>query len=121
MSALADGSCGLADGSTPGSWRLPQWTDLCSSLVTDQTCYPWDYATSMADTRWSGSPKLGNARGDAPWTEGDAFVGVQSFFYWSSYLLPGTGDVITANLISGWIGVRFNTLDSYIWPVRDAR
>ena len=65
--ALSDGTCGLTDGSAAGDWRLPtkeEWEAFCS-LVYD-------------------NPALVNTVGDAKWSEGDAFIGVQSSDYWSS-------------------------------------
>lgn len=64
---LADGICGLADGSVAGDWRLPtveEWGDLISKEFT--------------------SPALDNTVGDGPWQEGDAFTGVQLSDYWTS-------------------------------------
>jgi hypothetical protein len=55
---LGEGSCGLADGSAPGDWRLPSIKEL-QSLI--------DYGHS-----------------DPALPEGDTFSGVQSACYWSS-------------------------------------
>jgi len=64
---LADGQCGLSDGSTAGMWRLP-------------TKDEWE---AMVDTSYW-IPALSNATGTGKWTEGDAFLGVQRGYYWSA-------------------------------------
>jgi hypothetical protein len=58
---LADGQCGLSDGSKPGDWRLP-------------TKDEWK---AMVDTEYK-RPVLSNAAGTGQWKEGDAFSGVQT-------------------------------------------
>lgn len=65
--ALGSGQCGLSDGSVPGSWRLPTLAELAS----------------LVDARFH-DPSLSNARGDGPWSEGDAFRSVESRFYWTT-------------------------------------
>jgi hypothetical protein len=63
---LADGLCGLTDGSTRGGWRLPRDYEL------------W----SLVDPRLR-SPSLSDAAGTGQWTEGDSFTGVVSTNYWT--------------------------------------
>jgi Protein of unknown function (DUF1566) len=65
--SLANGQCGLTDGSQPGDWRLPNVKEL----------------QSLIDFGFIG-PALSNAAGTAQWTEGHAFSGVQLSLYWSS-------------------------------------
>jgi hypothetical protein len=65
---LAHGTCGLADGSGGGDWRLPNVRELLS----------------LIDYRFY-HPALSNAAGTAQWTEDDPFLGVQSSdIYWTS-------------------------------------
>lgn len=100
---LADGYCGLTDGSVAGNWRLPNKKEL-ESLI--------DYGFY-----W---PALSNAAGTGKWTEGNAFSGVQqSNFYWSSTTYAYYSS-------SAW-GVHFSSGDVYgyyksnapcVWPVR---
>ncbi len=59
VATLANGSCGLSDGSTTGQWRLPSRNEL-QSLI--------DYYTTSNPALPSEHP----------------FTGVQSGFYWSS-------------------------------------
>ncbi len=69
--ALADGTCGLTDGSVAGDWHLPSVNEL-QSLI--------DYEYYI--------PALSNAAGSGQWTEGDIFVGVLSTYYWASTFRP---------------------------------
>lgn len=57
-SRLADGFCGLKDGSKAGEWRLPTRDEL------------------LDISKNAGSKEV--------WTTGDAFTGLQSFYYWSA-------------------------------------
>jgi hypothetical protein len=66
-SALANGSCGLYDGSSAGDWHLPTIEEL----------------KTLPDRNYS-DPSLGNAQGDAKWSQGYAFIDVQSDYYWSA-------------------------------------
>lgn len=67
---LADGACGLTDGSIAGDWRLPNRNEL-QSLLNMQVFNP-----AVPDTAGTGQ-----------WTAGDPFTNVQSAVYWSSTTL----------------------------------
>jgi hypothetical protein len=73
---LADGQCGLSDGSKPGDWRLPTR----------------DEYQAMRDQKYT-SPALSNAAGTAQWQEGDAFSSVHAYHYWSSTEYASNSDV----------------------------
>ena len=99
--ALSYGTCGLTDGSATGDWRLPTKAD-------------WEAFYSLVYE----DPALVNTGGDAIWSEGDAFTGVELYYYWSSteyssnlawYAMMWTG-VMDAE------GGKFRP--SYVWPVR---
>ncbi|MCK5521612.1 MAG: DUF1566 domain-containing protein [Thiomargarita sp.] len=82
---LADGKCGLSDGSKPGDWRLPtkeEWKVMISN-------------------------------------KGDAFSGVQTYYYWSSTTdAKKSGKAWRVSLGNGFVGYdgKFNTY--YAWAVR---
>ncbi len=104
--ALGDGQCGLTDGSSPGEWRLPTQMEL----------------EGLLDLRFS-NPSVSNAQGDAQWSQGDAFVGIESRFYWSSDRveecagdLPGA---LAVNLGNGDAQCRLIAVAfTRFWPVR---
>jgi hypothetical protein len=99
---VADGICGLKDGSVRGVWRLPTQVEWAAFLDRD-----YSY------------PALCNAAGDDQWEEGDAFDGVVYNFYWS---------FDAYDEIYAWVsGTRQGTAAIfemgellYIWPVRPA-
>ncbi|MFO1421387.1 MAG: DUF1566 domain-containing protein [Candidatus Competibacteraceae bacterium] len=91
--ALANGNCGLSDGSTAGQWRLPNVNEW-QSLV--------DYTRS--------NPAL---------PAGHPFVGVQSNYYWSSTTYAsGPSGAWGANLNDGYVSAYGKTNAYYVWPVR---
>jgi hypothetical protein len=77
---------------------------------------------ALLDLRFS-NPSLSNAQGDAQWTQGDAFVGIESRFYWSSDRVdecvgaqPGA---VAVNLGSGGAQCRLLAIAfTRFWPVR---
>jgi hypothetical protein len=90
---LADGSCGLTDGSNAGDWRFPHIKEL-QSLIDFENVLP-------------------------ALPSGHLFIDVQSHYYWSSttyyfnigyawYVHMGSGD-------DGWLD-KFSP--HYLWPVR---
>jgi hypothetical protein len=100
--ALAYGTCGLTDGSAPGDWRLPTKED-------------WEaFMSAVYD-----GPALVNTVGDAKWTtDGDAFTGVQSGYYWSSTEYSSTL-AWSALMYNGYMSVSYKDYYYvYVWPVR---
>jgi serine/threonine protein kinase/archaellum component FlaC len=99
---LADGQCGLRDGSKAGDWRLP-------------TQEEWK---AMIDTSYS-NPVLSNAASAGKWAEGDAFLGVKSSWYWSSSTRAnGAGDAWVVNIGYGSVHNFDETSTHYVWPVK---
>jgi hypothetical protein len=101
-----DGTCGLTDLSEAGDWRLPtrvEWEAFMSPVYE--------------------FPALVNAAGDAQWSEGDAFTGVQSTVYWSS--TPYSSDTVwAAEMGGGFVREAYKDPGGsgfYVWPVRDAK
>ena len=104
---LVSGQCGLTDGSSAGSWRLPNRFEL----------------ESLLDLAYS-TPTLSNAAGTAKWSDGDAFTGVQSgYFYWSSTTIAGLTDYAwNVNLDVGYVDDGAKMLEPYyVWPVRSGQ
>jgi hypothetical protein len=107
--ALANGACGLSDGSSAGDWRLPTKTE-------------WMAMVAYAKTHYS-MPILTNAAGTAKWTEGDPFLNVRfNSSYWS-------GSAVIGNTTNVWyVPMFFGNMDSlgksisfYVWPVRSGQ
>lgn len=95
--ALADGPCGLVDGSTSGDWRLPNRDELFSLIDAEQF-----------------NPAL---------PSGHPFSSVQSNNYWSSSTFSGnTDDIWYVNLNNGYTSTSSKSGSSfYMWPVRDGQ
>ena len=99
---LADGQCGLRDGSSRGTWRLP-------------TIEEWK---AMVDTRYK-RPVLSNAAGTGKWTEGDAFSGVQTGAYWSSTTFAvDPSDAWNVYFDDGFVVTNGKASTMVVWPVR---
>ncbi len=99
---LANGLCGLADGSSAGDWRLPNVRELHSLLHY-----------GVAD------PALPNTAGTGQWTEGNPFSGVQSNYYWSSTRSESSSDgAWRVYLKRGNSGTATKEDSYYVWPVR---
>jgi hypothetical protein len=93
---LADGSCGLADGSMEGDWRLPNIKELLSLV---------DYEQS--------SPSL---------PSGHLFVDVQSSYYFSSSTNVADPDSAWSVHMLAGLGTVSTKIQTYhVWPVRGGR
>ena len=66
-------------------------------------------------------PALVSAAGNAQWSEGDAFTGVQSTVYWSS-TEHSSDTVWAADMSEGFVREAYKEPSDpgfYVWPVRD--
>ena len=98
--SLADGQCSLTDGSAAGDWRLPtkeEWEAFYSTVYDN--------------------PALVNALGAAQWSERDAFIGVQSSYYWSNTEYDAN-HAWYASMLSGYMDYSTKGYYNYVWPVR---
>ena len=99
---LADGQCGLTDGSQPGDWRLPNRNELESLLHLGYF-----------------NPALPNTEGTGQWSEGDPFTGVQSGNYWSSTTSAYyTYNAWNVNMNNGNVNNNNKDNNNYVWCVR---
>ena len=100
--SLANGQCGLTDGSAPGDWRLPtkgEWEAFISTVYYN--------------------PALVNTVGDAQWSEGDAFTEVQRL-YWSS-TEESSNHAWNVDMLTGSISYYYKEEETghmSVWPVR---
>jgi hypothetical protein len=99
---LASGTCGLTDSSGSGDWRLPNVKELLSLL---------DFGYN--------SPALSNAVGTGQWSSDNAFLTLQSNFYWSSTSCASyTGYAWGVRFDGGSVGANTYATTSFVWPVK---
>jgi hypothetical protein len=64
-------------------------------------------------------PAVPNTEGTGRWSDGDPFIGVQSFNYWSSTTGAGSASVAwVVRLSGGAVDDSDRTFANYVWPVR---
>lgn len=91
--ALAEGPCGLTDGSAAGDWRLPNLKELLSLID-----YGQQYAALPPD---------------------HPFSAVQPLYYWSSTnWSDAPGYAWRVGLVYGRNDGEFKNFTNYVWPVR---
>lgn len=93
-SALASGTCGLADGSTKGQWRIPSVIEL-ESLLNEQETF------------------------SSPWLNAQGFINVQPDYYWtSSTCAHATPSAWRITLYTGFVNGFDKMQGAFVWPVR---
>ena len=103
---LADGQCGLTDGSSPGDWRLPTYVE-------------WQVIVDQAVANGCSAPYVPDTGGLGCWSEGDPFSDVNLTLYWSSTTRDISPSLAwTANLFQGNFGNNLKTVNFSVWPVR---
>ena len=100
VAALADGQCGLTDGSAPGDWRLPSINEF-TSLLSHTYTYP-------------ALPK------------DNLFLGVQDYIYENNYWSGSTNATSPThawyvNIGTGRIYLGSKPHFNRVWPVRESR
>lgn len=97
IGSLANGQCGLTDGSTAGQWRLPNVRELESLVNVGQS-------------------------NTAAWLNVQGFSSVQSGHYWSSTTYaPSNGDAWYVNMSDGHVYWGNKAVSYYVWPVRSGK
>ncbi len=104
---LADGQCGLTDGSLPGDWRLP-------------TIEEWQVIVDAANANGCGGPTVPDVIGTGCCGTGTcAFSGVQSNVFWSATTFASNpGNAWFADLSFGVVDTFSKTGNTFVWPVR---
>jgi hypothetical protein len=100
---LREGTCGLSDGSSPGSWRLPtleEWRKTIA-IATSMGCSGQGPRTPPALTNDPGTSCIS----DGP----SSFVGVQPGGYWTST----THEQHPNN---AWVVSLIGTIDGFVFP-----
>jgi hypothetical protein len=108
--ALANGQCGLADGSKAGDWRLPTVEEW--EAINMVSCYPFP-----------GGPTIPDKTGTACYLTGIQWAtNVQSNVYWSSSTNTASPSNAWAwDLFSREVNGGAKTFNLYVWPVRVSR
>jgi hypothetical protein len=127
VAALADGSCGLSDGSTAGDWRLPTMVELCAGWTdpnTGEVCYEASYGypnTGLIDNDCE-LPPVVTTDGDCAsysYPDGDPFVGIpgSSYSVWST-TEKDVSNMWSVEMYQGGAYGYSKTASAMVWPVR---
>jgi len=103
ISSLADGICGLTDGSQAGDWRMPSVSEMQGLITNPPTT--WVYYDQIVGYRKPGAPFTYSKTGEY-WTSTEAFW--DSNMAYKVRLRDGTTNAI----------VKHAGREIYVWPVR---
>jgi len=126
VSTLADGACGLSDGSAAGDWRLPTMVELCAGWTSPNTgeiCWEASYGISNLGLINNDClcPAVSHTDGTCDtvcgYPNGDPFVGVGSTSVWTS-TEKDASNMWSADLYQGWANGYSKTATAIAWPVR---
>lgn len=114
---LAERSCGLTDGSTPGSWRLPTLTEWRHTIAAATTM-----GCSLEGPRTP--PALTNDPGTSCMADGpSSFINVAASGYWTSTTHeqhPNNAWVVSlSGTIDGFVYPAVKSFALPVWPVRN--
>lgn len=113
VAALADGQCGLSDGSQPGDWRLPTWEEWASTVARALTL---ECTLDGANEH----PSLTNTPGAGCYADGpQAFLDVQ-LSYWTSKTDADPTRAVCFDLARGHARSIDKEKRAWVWPVRSA-
>jgi hypothetical protein len=102
---LADGHCGLTDGSAAGDWRLPERAELLTLMGGLYHAYrTWSHTLGT-------HPRMGRP----------SFSGVQASPYWSATTdenFPDTAWLVFSSMYYGRVDHERKTRPHHVWPVR---
>jgi len=103
---LANGDCGLTDGSAAGSWRLPTRAELQGLCTNPPDTWSYGYW-------WENNIKNWN-------TPGPPFVSILPHRYWTSDIATFGDWAYYVKVSEGYTGLRFmgDNVNLYAWPVR---
>ena len=119
LNSGTDFNCSGYTAGTYSDWEVPLMESMCgqwhgSCLNGSPDCCT--ESQGIVDTSFS-DPVVANAEGTAQWSEGDAFVGVQSNFYWSATEYDAS-DAFGVDLENGAAWRVFKEVERWVWPVR---
>jgi hypothetical protein len=107
--ALADGTCGLTDGSRAGDWRLP--TEEEWSEIVDFSCDP---GPDIVGNQTTGGCYIDADDEDSEWASGV----VASYYYSSTTVSTNAESARAVELFVGAFASGPKTFANYVWPVR---
>jgi hypothetical protein len=109
--SLANGACGLTDGSRPGDWRLPTLEEWQTILVSG--------CPSSPKIVGNGSPTPG-CYSDTGWASSVPVSGLATVF-WAIGDATNVSDALTVGLSNAALGTLAKSGTASLWPVRSSQ